>query len=74
MRLISVKIVLRSGTILITVVVNPWSTYPNVTALKGLNIRLVYSFHYSTPPGLPEGFLVFTVGCTHGYSNKTPSG
>jgi len=23
----------------------------------------------STPPGLPEGFLVFTVGCTHGYSN-----
>jgi len=24
----------------------------NVTALKGLNIRLVYSVHYSTPPGL----------------------
>jgi len=41
----------------------------NVTALKGLNIRLVYLVHHSTPPGLPEGFLVFTVGCTHGYSN-----
>jgi hypothetical protein len=41
----------------------------DVTALKGLNIRLVSWIHYSTPPGLPGGFLVFTVGCTHGYSN-----
>jgi hypothetical protein len=41
----------------------------NVTALKGQNIRLVYSVHYSTLPGLPEGFLVFNVGCTYGYSN-----
>jgi hypothetical protein len=39
----------------------------NISALKGLNIRLGLRFHYSTPQGLPEGFLVFTVGCTHGY-------
>lgn len=38
-----------------------------VTALKGLNIRLLYWVHYSTPLGLQEGFLVFAVGCTHGY-------
>ena len=29
----------------------------NVTALKGLNISLVKWIHYSTPLGLPEGFL-----------------
>jgi hypothetical protein len=29
----------------------------NISALKGLNIRLALRFHYSTPPGLPEGFL-----------------
>jgi hypothetical protein len=29
----------------------------NVTVLKGLNISLVKWIHYSTPPGLPEGFL-----------------
>jgi hypothetical protein len=46
----------------------------NVTALKGLNIRLAEWVHYSTPLGLAEGFLVFTVGCTYGYSNKTPLG
>jgi len=28
----------------------------NVTALKGLNIRLIYSVHYSTPPGLTHLF------------------
>jgi hypothetical protein len=39
----------------------------NTSALTGLNIRLVLRIHYSTPPGLPEGFLVFIVGCTHGY-------
>ena len=41
----------------------------NVSALKGLNIRLVLQGHYSTPPGLPEGFLVLTVGYAHGYCN-----
>jgi hypothetical protein len=35
----------------------------NVTAMKRLNIRLLYLVHYSTSPGLSEGFPVFTVGC-----------
>ncbi len=46
----------------------------NITALKGLNITHVYRVHYSTPLGLQKSFLVSTVGCTHGYSNITPSG
>ncbi len=30
----------------------------NVSALKGLNIRIIELVQYSTPPGLPESYPV----------------
>jgi len=62
MYLISIFPTPQSGTIQITMGETHGQLVTECHSIKGLNIWLVYWLHYSTPSGLPEGFLTFFRG------------